>query len=69
MAADGDRAVLLFCVQRADAESVRPADEIDPVYAGTLREAATAGVELLAYRAEVRPGGIALTRPLPVVLP
>ena len=30
--AGGDRAVLLFCVARAGARRVRPADEIDPTY-------------------------------------
>lgn len=66
VAAAGDRAVLLFCVQRGDVERVRGADEIDPLYARTLEEAVAAGVEVLAYRARVRPEGVRLERALPV---
>lgn len=58
----GYRAVLCFCVQRDDVAEVRPAEAIDPVYAATLREAVAAGVELIAYRAKVGPGDIALYR-------
>ena len=43
MVAGGERAAaLVFCVQRGDAERVRPADEIDPEYGALLRKAATA---------------------------
>jgi len=66
MAAGGQRAVILFCVQRADVNEVRPADRVDPRYGQTLREALERGVEALAYRAEVSPGGIRLTQRLPV---
>lgn len=64
----GGRAVLFYCVQRSDVERVRPADEIDPVYGKTLREAASRGVELLAYRARVEPEEILLVDPVPVDL-
>ncbi|MFN0317154.1 MAG: DNA/RNA nuclease SfsA [Burkholderiales bacterium] len=63
----GNRAVLVFCVQRADVSEVRPADEIDPVYGATLREAIAQGVEALAYQAEVSPLEIRLARGIPVV--
>ena len=65
----GERAVLLYCVQRADVGEVRPADDIDPEYGRTLREALAAGVEALAYRAEMDPAAVALAEPLPVVCP
>jgi sugar fermentation stimulation protein A len=65
--ADGQRGVLCFCVQRSDVTAVRPADEIDAVYGKTLREALQNGVEVIAYQAEVTPGGIVLKRSLPVV--
>jgi len=64
----GDRGVLVFVVQRADARDVAPADAIGPAYAGELRRAARAGVEVLAYQAEVSSAAISLVRPLPVVL-
>ena len=63
----GRRAVLCFCVQRADVEEVRPADDIDPEYGRTLREALANGVEAIAYRARLSPNGIALVEPVPVV--
>ncbi len=65
--AQGHRAVILFCVQRGDVERVRPADEIDPVYGETLRQAVAAGVEALAYRARVTPEDVVLEKALPVI--
>lgn len=67
--AAGQRAVMCYCVQRADVTEVRPADAIDPIYGQTLREALKAGVEAIAYGAEVSPAGIRLLNPLPVVCP
>ncbi len=69
MVAQGARAVIFFCVQRGDPDRVRPADEVDPVYGQALREALAAGVEALAYRAELSPGEIVLKTALPVVCP
>jgi len=68
IAQQGDRAVLLFCVQHTGVEWVEPADVIDPAYGQTLREAAAAGVEILAYRADIRPDDahIELVHPVPV---
>ena len=66
MVEQGHRAAIVFCVQRGDAEVMRPADDIDPVYGRTLREAMERGVEALAYRGDVTPEGIALRRRLPV---
>jgi sugar fermentation stimulation protein A len=65
---DGHRAVLCFTVQRGDALRVAPADAIDPAYGAALRRAAECGVEILAYRAEVRRRGIRLRRRLDVLL-
>ncbi len=67
--AEGGRGVIFFCVQRGDAQRVRPAYEIDPLYGATLREALAAGVEALAYRADVTPKATRLETPLPVVCP
>lgn len=67
--AAGRRAVLLFCVQRDDVREVRPADGIDPVYGRALREAARAGVELMAWGCRVAPDGIEVVRRLRVRLP
>jgi len=67
MAAQGDRAVIFFCVQRGDADEIRPADHIDPAYGRALRDALAAGVEALGYRASVSPEGIRLVDRLPVI--
>lgn len=62
------RAALLFLVQRADCESVEPADDIDPAYGAALRRAARAGVEVLAWRARLSPRAMRLETSLPVRL-
>ncbi|WP_417491365.1 DNA/RNA nuclease SfsA [Maricaulis sp.] len=64
----GERAVQLFIVQRSDCTRLRPADDTDPVYGEALRVAHKAGVEILAYRCEVTPAGIAITDPMRVEL-
>ncbi len=69
MARAGHRAVMFYFLGRADCDRVRPADEIDPGYGAELRRAARAGVEMLAYRAKVRPQGITLERAVPFEIP
>ena len=64
----GMRAVMLYIVQRSDVEIFAPAEEIDPNYASTLREAVAAGVELIAMQATVTPDKIELSKKLPVEL-
>lgn len=70
----GGRAVLFFVVNHTGITEVRPADHIDPAYGRLLREAAAAGVEVLAYRADLataagEPSGqLSLTVPVPVKL-
>lgn len=65
----GHRAVIFFCVQREDAHRFRPADEIDPIYGKTLRQAMRQGVEALAYSCRVSPVEILLTNRMSVVCP
>ena len=67
VAATGARAVLLFCVQRADVLAVRAASEIDPAYARGLQEAGMAGVEVLAWQCALSIHEIALARRIPVL--
>jgi len=68
LARDGIRAVQLYCVNLSGIEAVRPASEIDPLYAAALRDAVAAGVEVLAYGVELSPEEIRLSRRLPVIL-
>ncbi|MBB3142481.1 DNA/RNA nuclease SfsA [Halomonas organivorans] len=72
LAAEGHRAVLLFCVAHEGIAAVAPAAHLDPTYAATLRRVIGEGVEVLARacrfeRAEGRPMGVALGGALPVV--
>lgn len=64
----GVRAVQLYCVNLSGIEAVRAAQEIDPAYAAGLREAREAGVEVLAYGAEITSEAISLVRRLEVLL-
>lgn len=65
----GHRAVLLFCIMRADAELMQPADDVDAIYGQTLRTAIAAGVEVYAYFAKVSLQSVVLFKPVPVVCP
>ncbi|OYW90778.1 MAG: sugar fermentation stimulation protein SfsA, partial [Pseudomonadales bacterium 32-61-5] len=56
------------CVNPTGIEAVRPASEIDPLYAAALRDAVAAGVEVLAYGVEISQEEIRLTHRLPVIL-
>ena len=64
----GDRAVVLFVIQRPDADRVRPHRHRDPQFADALARAAAAGVRLLARRCRVSPRGIRLMDAIPVEL-
>lgn len=64
----GGRGVIFFVVQREDADSVAPADAIDPEYGRLLRHVVGVGVEALAYRAQVTPEAIAIGKRLPLHL-
>jgi sugar fermentation stimulation protein A len=66
--AAGDRAALVFCVQRADAREVAAATVVDTAYAAGLDAAAAAGVGIFGLQAHVAPAGPRPWRPLPVRL-
>lgn len=65
-ARDGERAVQLFVVQRIDCQILRPARDIDPVYADALKSAADAGVEILAYGCALTPASIDIAHAMKV---
>jgi sugar fermentation stimulation protein A len=58
----GDRAALLFVVQRSDGlTGFRAAAEIDPAYADALEAAHGKGLEVYAHWADADPSGVVLT--------
>ena len=59
---EGYRAVIFYLIQRSDGKKFRPASEIDPRYAETLRKAHEAGVEILPYGTQISPEGIQIRR-------
>jgi sugar fermentation stimulation protein A len=61
----GHRAVLFFCVQVNGAQRMEVAADIDPVYAQTLAEAVSAGLEVFAWQAQLESDEIRLERPIP----
>jgi len=65
LVADGHRCMMLYLVQRMDAEVFKPADRIDPVYGRELRRAVANGVEIAVYDVHIDLVGIRLRRCLP----
>jgi sugar fermentation stimulation protein A len=64
----GHPAAVVFVAQRGDVESVAPEDEVDPAFGAALRDAARAGVHVLACAIEIAPDGAVRARRVPVLL-
>ncbi|TAN55307.1 MAG: DNA/RNA nuclease SfsA, partial [Magnetospirillum sp.] len=64
--AAGERAVMVYLVQRADCTGFRPAADIDPTYAGALVEAMRDGVEAICYICRLSLDGIVIGGALPI---
>lgn len=69
VAAAGERAVMLYVVQRGDCDRFAPASDIDPTYAEALARALAGGVEALVYACEISSRAISVDRPLPLDMP
>ena len=67
MVAQGHRAVMVYLVQRNDAERMALARDIDPGYGAAFDAAMQAGVEAVAYRCALSPQKIEVERRIPVV--
>lgn len=65
---NGHRAMVIFCIQRPDADAFRPYDENDPAFGKALREARKNGVEVYAYKCNVRDGEADLDKEVDVNL-
>jgi len=64
MVREGHRAVMVYLVQRTDADRVAIAADIDPDYAEALKKAIAAGVEVLCYECTLDLDGIEVSKPL-----
>jgi len=69
MAASGARAVMVYFVQRGDAETFTLAHDIDPNYALAFAWAHAGGVEAIAVASEVTLEGLKLPRAIPLLVP
>jgi sugar fermentation stimulation protein A len=61
MVKEGNRAVMLYVIQRRDGKIFKPAAHIDLAYANKLKEVYKQGVEILVYRAKVSPNEIKIS--------
>ncbi|MFN3523136.1 MAG: DNA/RNA nuclease SfsA [Phenylobacterium sp.] len=61
MVREGDRAVVLFVVQRTDCSRFKAAADCDPTFAAALERVTANGVELYVYGCEISAGGIKLS--------
>ncbi len=59
---------VLFVIQMSGVKYLHPNDATDPHFAAALREAAAAGVQVLAVECSVTPESMVITGPVPVVL-
>ncbi len=67
-AREGYGAYVLFVIQMADVQFLRPHDERDPAFGQALREAAANGVRVLAVDCRVTPDSMVIQKPVPVRL-
>ncbi|MFC2152392.1 DNA/RNA nuclease SfsA [Bacteroidota bacterium] len=65
---EGMRAVMLYIIQRTDANIFAPAKDIDPEYTKTLKKAYSCGVEIIPMQVKVTPEKIVLLKELPFEL-
>ncbi len=68
LVARGDRAALVFIVQRDDALRFRPHERSDPAFCAALRRAVSSGVEVHAYTCHVTEQEITIAQAIPTAL-
>ncbi|MCG7494555.1 DNA/RNA nuclease SfsA [Thalassobius sp. Cn5-15] len=67
IAQGGERAVMLYLVQRTDCDRVSIAADIDTAYATGLQGAMAAGVEVMCFDCTISPEGIDVGKALPFI--
>ena len=65
---EGYGAYVLFVIQMENVRFLRPNDATDPDFAAALRQAAAAGVQVLAHSCAVTSDSMTITGPVPVEL-
>lgn len=65
--AEGHRAMMVYLIQRPDADRFALAADIDPTYARAFDRSAARGVEAVAYACRITPEEIAVERKVPMV--
>ena len=65
---DGFGGYVLFVIQMGDVKYLHPNDATDPGFGAALREAAAAGVKILAVDCTVTEDSMTIRKPVPVVL-
>lgn len=68
LAKEGFGAYVLFVIQMSDVRYLHPNDATDPAFGQALREAAKAGVQILAMDCAVTPDSMTIQNPVPVKL-
>lgn len=63
----GERAMMVFLIQRGDVDAFRLARHIDRAYGEAFDRAVSAGVKMAALRCAVGPAGIAATGTIPIL--
>ena len=66
--AEGHRASAVFVIQMEDVTDFAPNDDTHPAFGTALREAAKAGVQVVAVNCHVTPDSLEILGPVPVVL-
>lgn len=67
-AREGFGAYVLFVIQMADVKYLRPHEETDPAFAAAMREAAAAGVHILAMDCHVTPDSMTIRNAVQIKL-
>ena len=67
VAGHGKRAVMVYLAQRDDGDQFSIAKDIDPVYAGNLKQAVDSGVEILCYACTMALDEIRVANSIPII--
>lgn len=68
LAGEGYGTYVLFVIQMENVHSIHPNDETDPAFGTALREAAKAGVTVLAMDCHVTENSMTIRQPVPIIL-